>query len=87
METRSSVASKPPHLRRPDAESVCGTPSLSSSSGSEQDDEHLPPPPHPVPMMGSEANRVANARVTGLKNARWSKINKYKGCVKQKRPC
>eukprot|EP00900_Chrysochromulina_parva_P010558 jgi/Chrpa1/19503/Chrysochromulina_OHIO_Genome00008520-RA len=43
-----------------------------------------PPPPHPVPMMGSEANRVANARVTGLKNARWSKINKYKGFVKQK---
>jgi hypothetical protein len=35
-------------------------------------------------MMGSEANRVANARVTGLKNARWSKINKYKGFVKQK---
>ena len=35
-------------------------------------------------MMGSEANRIANARVTGLKNARLSKINKFKGCVKQK---
>ena len=34
--------------------------------------------------MGSEANRIANARVTGLKNARLSKINKFKGCVKQK---
>ena len=34
--------------------------------------------------MGSEANRIANARVTGLKNAKLSKINKYKGCVKQK---
>lgn len=84
METRSSVASKPPHLKRPHAEFMRRSPNSGSSSGAEQDDEHLPPPPHPDPIMGSEANRAANARVTGLKNARLSKIMTYKGCVKQK---
>ena len=83
METRSSVASKPPHLKRPHAESSRRASNSSSSSGAEQDDGHLPPPPHPDPMMGSEANRVANARSQGANTmVQPRKLRKLQGSAK-----